>query len=55
MSVEEIYGNKATYITKVNESVDSLVASGFMLAEDATLYKNRALMQAQQANFSKLP
>ena len=55
LSVEEIYGNKATYITKVNESVDSLVASGFMLAEDATLYKNRALMQAQQANFSKLP
>ena len=42
-------------VAKVNAAVDGLVASGLMLAEDAPLYKNRALMQSQQANFAKLP
>jgi hypothetical protein len=55
LSIEELYGTKAGYVAKVNEAVDSLVASGLMLAEDAPLYKNRALMQSQQANFAKLP
>ncbi|NDA51834.1 MAG: hypothetical protein EBX66_05115 [Betaproteobacteria bacterium] len=55
LSIEELYGTKAAYVAKVNASVDGLVTSGFMLAEDAPLYKNRALMQSQQANFAKLP
>ena len=55
LSIEELYGTKAAYVAKVNAAVDGLVASGLMLAEDAPLYKNRALMQSQQANFAKLP
>ena len=54
-SVEELYGTKAAYLAAWNKSVDDLVASGFMLPEDAVMYKNRGVMQTLQANFAKLP
>jgi Alpha/beta hydrolase domain len=54
-SVEELYTSKANYISSWNASVDSLVASGLMLAGDVDSYKNRAVMQSLQTNFATLP
>jgi Alpha/beta hydrolase domain len=54
-SVEELYGTKAGYIASVNTAVEALVTSGLILAADADLYKNRAVMQSLQANFATLP
>jgi Alpha/beta hydrolase domain len=54
-SVEELYGTKASYVASVNTAVDALVSSGLILAADADLYKNRAVMQSLQANFATLP
>ena len=54
-SVEELYTNKAGYLTQWNAAVDALAAKGLLLPDDVTMYKNRGLMQSLQPNFSKLP
>ncbi len=54
-STQELYSTKAGYLTAWNAAVDGLVTSGFMLSEDATLYKNRGIMQSLQPNFATLP
>jgi len=54
-SAGELYASKAGYLAAWNASVDSLVASKLMLADDAVMYKNRGVMQSLQANFMTLP
>jgi len=60
-SVQELYGTRAAYVAAVNAAVDKLVADRLLLTgavggvDDATAYKNRAVMQSLQANFSTLP
>ena len=53
-SVEELYTNKAGYLSAWNAAVDKLVADRLMTPEDAVLYKNRGVMQTLQPNFAKL-
>jgi Alpha/beta hydrolase domain len=54
-SVEQLYGNKAGYVSKANAAIDALVKDGYMLADDAAMYKNRVTMQSLQPNFALLP
>ena len=60
-SVQELYGTRAGYVAAVNTAVDKLVADRMLLTgavggvDDAAAYKNRAVMQSLQANFSTLP
>jgi hypothetical protein len=54
-SVQELYGTKAAYLVAWNQAVSNLVAQGFMLSDDATMYQNRGVMQSLQANFATLP
>jgi Alpha/beta hydrolase domain len=54
-SIEDLYVNKVGYVAKANAAIDSLVAEGFMLADDAAMYKNRVTMQSLQPNFALLP
>jgi Alpha/beta hydrolase domain len=54
-SAQELYTNKATYLTQWNAAVDALATKGFLLPDDVTAYKNRGLMQSLQPNFATLP
>ncbi len=54
-SIQELYVNKAGYVTKAYAAIDALVGDGLMLADDAALYKNRVVMQSLQPNFALLP
>ena len=54
-SIQQLYVNKAGYVTKANAAIDALVKDGLMLADDAAMYKNRVTMQSLQPNFALLP
>ena len=54
-SVQQLYTNKAGYLTQWNAAVDALAAKGLLLADDVTAYKNRGVMQTLQPNFATLP
>jgi hypothetical protein len=54
-SIEDLYVSKAGYVAKANAAIDTLVADGFLLADDAAMYKNRVTMQSLQPNFALLP
>lgn len=54
-SIEELYGTQTGYLFAWNSAVDDLVGKGLMLADDASMYKNRGVMQSLQPNFVKLP
>jgi hypothetical protein len=59
-SDQELYGTRAAYVSAVNAAVDQLVAGKLLLSnvggvDDAQEYKNRAVMQSVQPNFSRLP
>lgn len=54
-SVQELYTNKAGYILKARAAIDALAQDGWILADDAEMYKNRVIMQSLQPNFALLP
>jgi len=54
-SAQELYTNKAGYLSQWNAAVDALASKGLLLPDDVTAYKNRGLMQSLQPNFATLP
>ena len=54
-SVQQLYTNKAGYLSQWNAAVDALAAKGLLLPDDVTAYKNRGVMQTLQPNFATLP
>jgi Alpha/beta hydrolase domain len=48
----DLYGTKSNYLTQWNNSVDALIASGYLLSDDRALYINRGIYQSLQPNFS---
>jgi Alpha/beta hydrolase domain len=54
-SIEQLYANKAGYVTKANAAIDALLRDGLLLADDAAMYRNRFIMQSVQPNFALLP
>ncbi len=54
-SIQQLYVNKAEYVSKANAAIDALAKDGLMLADDAAMSKNRVTMQGLQTNFALLP